>query len=74
MEPPDTRRLGGLCIGIRLVMILARRAEEEHCLAFFTCRAETAHALGIRIGLFTQAPVPLSLAFRQDSFTQARFT
>lgn len=75
MEPPDTRRLGGLCIGIRLVIdaVLARRAEEEHCIAFFTCTAEAVHALGIRISLFfTQALVPLSLAFRSDSFTQAR--
>lgn len=53
-SPPDTRRLGGLCIGIRLVIdaVLARRAEEEHCIAFFTCTAEAAHALGIRISLF----------------------
>lgn len=51
-SPPDTRRLGGLCIEIRLVItLLALRAEEESCIAFSTCTAEAAHALGIRFSL-----------------------
>lgn len=53
-SPPDTRRLGGLCIGIRLVMMLCWPGERRRKIAlhYLHARQKAAHALGIRISLF----------------------